>query len=155
MLRAAGAGTAKVIAVCVDKRDAADKIVAVAKEEFPHASLMVRSYDRGHTIDLINAGVDYQIRETFESAMAFGREALRELNVPDPDAEEIREDVRRRDGERLQVQITGGILAGRDLMRGNEPTPGPLIKPAREAKPLSEETAAVAAEDSDDEQSPA
>ena len=152
VLRAAGAATAKVIAICVDKRESTDKIVASIKEEFPLARVMARSYDRGHTLDLIAAGVDYQMRETFESALVFGREALRELDIPDAEADEIIEDVRRRDAERLQVQITGGLMAGRDLMRGNAPTPGPLIKPKREARPLSEETAVVAVED--DERSP-
>jgi glutathione-regulated potassium-efflux system protein KefB len=158
VLRAAGAGSARVIAICADRREATDKIVAAVKEEFPLARIMARSYDRGHTLDLIAAGVDYQMRETFESALAFGREALRELDVPDDEAEEIMEDVRRRDAERLQVQITGGLFAGRDLMRGNAPVPGPLTRPQREARPLSEETAVVAAEDDgpaqENEQSP-
>jgi glutathione-regulated potassium-efflux system protein KefB len=35
VLRAAGAETAKIIAVCVDRRETADRIVAVVKEEFP------------------------------------------------------------------------------------------------------------------------
>ena len=147
VLRAAGAGTAKVIAICVDKRESTDKIVASIKEEFPLARVMARSYDRGHTLDLIAAGVDYQMRETFESALVFGREALRKLDIPDAEADDIIEDVRRRDAERLQVQITGGLMAGRDLMRGNAPTPGPLVKPKREARPLSEETAVVAVDD--------
>ena len=147
VLRAAGAGSAKIIAICIDNQESIDKIVAAIKEEFPLAHVMARSYDRGHTLDLIAAGVDYQIRETFESALTFGREAFRELDIPDEEAEEIIEDVRRRDAERLQVQVTGGIMAGRDLMRGNAPTPGPLVKPKREARPLTEETAVVAAED--------
>jgi glutathione-regulated potassium-efflux system protein KefB len=155
VLRAAGAGSAKVIAICIDRRDSTDKIVAAIREQFPLARLMVRSFDRGHTLDLIAAGVDYQIRETFESALTFGREALREVGVPDEEADDILADVRRRDAERLQVQITGGIYAGRDLMRRSQPMPGPLVKPQREARPLSEETAVVAAEDSDEEQSPA
>jgi glutathione-regulated potassium-efflux system protein KefB len=140
-----------VIAICIDQRESIDKIVASIKEEFPLARVMARSYDRGHTLDLIAAGVDYQMRETFESAVAFGRQALRELDIPDEEAEEIVEDVRRRDAERLQVQATGGLMAGRDLMRGNEPTPGPLVKPKRAAQALSEETAVVAVEDGDEQ----
>ena len=72
MLRASGAGEAEAILVCVDKRDAADRIVALVKAEFPLAKLLVRSYDRGHALKLIEAGVDLQIRETFESALEFG-----------------------------------------------------------------------------------
>ena len=155
VLRAAGAGTAKVIAICVDKKESTDKIVGAIKEEFPLARVMARSYDRGHTLALIAAGVDYEMRETFESAMLFGREALTELGVPAEEADQILADVRRRDSERLQVQMTGGLTAGGDLMRGNMPTPTPLTKPKRAAQALSEETAVVAAEGADEEQSPA
>ena len=86
VLRAAGAGSAKIVAVCIDDRDSADKIVAIVKSEFPIAKLLVRSYDRGHTLDLIGAGVDYEIRETFESAMKFGEAALVALGVPEAEA---------------------------------------------------------------------
>jgi glutathione-regulated potassium-efflux system protein KefB len=155
VLRAAGAGEAKIIAVCIDNREATDKVVAAAKVAFPLARILARAYDRGHTLDLIAAGVDYEVRETFESAMVFGGEALRTLGVPDAEADEILAGVRRRDMERLQLQMTGGLTAGRDLTIKNEPQPTPLSRPKREAKALSEETAVVAAEGADEEQSPA
>lgn len=52
-------------------------------------------------------------------------------------------DVRRRDEERLDLQITGGITAGRSLLRGNMPTPepAPLTVPRRPARGLNEEAA--------------
>jgi glutathione-regulated potassium-efflux system protein KefB len=131
VLRAAGGGHAKAIAVCIDNRTAADKIVQVAQAEFPLARLLVRSYDRGHTLDLISAGVDYEIRETFESAMAFGEAALRELGVPAEEAAEVVEGVRRRDAERLELQMAEGVFAGRDLVRGAKPLPTPLSPPKR------------------------
>jgi glutathione-regulated potassium-efflux system protein KefB len=146
VLRAAGAGTAKVVAVCIDRRASADRIVEVMKSAFPLAKLLVRSYDRGHTLDLIAAGVDYQIRETFESAMKFGEAALIELGVPEAEAAEVAEGVRRRDDERLKLQMVDGILAGRDLTHKNVPTPTPLTPPKREGRPLSEETAVIASD---------
>jgi glutathione-regulated potassium-efflux system protein KefB len=146
VLRAAGAGSAKIIAICVDKRETADRIVELAKAEFPLARLLVRSYDRGHTLDLIAAGVDYQIRETFESAMTFGAAALHELGVPDEEAVEIVAGVRERDAERLRLQQVEGIFGGRGILK-TEPTPTPLTPPKRESRPLSAETAVVAAEE--------
>jgi glutathione-regulated potassium-efflux system protein KefB len=145
VLRAAGAETAKIIAVCVDKRETADRIVEIARAEFPLSRLLVRSYDRGHTLDLIGAGVDYQIRETFESAIAFGAAALRELGVGDLDITELIIGVRERDAERLKLQQAEGIYAGQGTLK-TEPTPTPLTPPRRESRPLSEETAVVAAE---------
>jgi glutathione-regulated potassium-efflux system protein KefB len=131
VLRAAGAGEARAILVCVDKHDAADRAVALAKAEFPQAKLLVRSYDRGHALKLVEVGVDVQIRETFESALKFGELALRELGVPEDEAAETAEDIRRRDAERFALETTGGLLAGRDLLHGNAPKPVPFTTPKR------------------------
>ena len=50
------------------------ELVALAKAEFPQAKLLVRSYDREHALKLVEAGVDVQIRETFESALQVRRD---------------------------------------------------------------------------------
>ena len=133
VLHASGAATAEAIVVCVDKPETADRIVQLVKAEFPHAKLFVRAYDRGHVLRLVAAGVDYQIREMFESAMKLSHRLLLDLGVDPGVAEETIADVRRRDDERLDLQIAGGLTAGRWLMRGNMPTPRPepLSKPRR------------------------
>lgn len=144
VLQASGAGTAKMIAVCIDDRRAANRIVELVKSEFPLAQVLVRSFDREHALELIQAGVDYQIRETFESAMKFGEEALRRLAVPEEELAEIVQRLRARDAERVSLEIAGGLMAGRALIQGNVPRPTPFTQPQRPARPLSEETAAVA-----------
>jgi glutathione-regulated potassium-efflux system protein KefB len=133
VLRASGASKAEAILVCVDKPEVADKIVQICKAEFPLAKLYVRAFDRGHSLRLIQAGVDYQVRETFESALLFGREVLVGLGHAAEVAEEAIEDVRRRDSERLDLQLAGGLSAGRWLLRGNmrTPEPEPLMTPPR------------------------
>lgn len=151
VLRAAGAGTAKIIAICVDKRESTDKIVELIKSEFPLARVLVRSYDRGHTIDLINAGVDYQIRETYESALLFGEAALRELGAENEEVAAIMDGVRQRDQERLELQLAEGIFAGRDLVRGARPEPTPLSPPKRPGKTINEQEAAAAEAEEEDE----
>lgn len=145
VLRASGAATAEAILVCVDKPETADRIVSLVKAEFPHAKLFVRAFDRGHVLRLIGAGVDYQIRETFESALAFSGAVMRELGFSDIDVAETLEDVRDRDAQRLEMQIAGGIEAGRALLRGNMPTPEPtpLVVPRRGGRALNEEAADV------------
>lgn len=129
VLQASGAAKAEAILVCVDKREAADKIVDLVKNAFPLTKLMVRAFDRGHSMDLIRKRVDFQIRETFESAMLFGQTALRELGVPEDAVAEIIEDTRRRDEERLELQVAGDMTSGRDLIHSNAPKPAPLTKP--------------------------
>jgi glutathione-regulated potassium-efflux system protein KefB len=125
VLRASGAEKVEAILVCIDKPAAADHIVEIARAEFPHAKLFVRAFDRGHQLRLIAANVDFQIRETFESALVFGEAVLAELGLPADQAAETIADVRRRDKERLALQVVSGIQAGRSLMRGNMTTPMP------------------------------
>lgn len=143
VLRASGAADAETVLVCVDKPEVADRIVELMKSEFPLTKLFVRAYDRGHSIRLIEAGVEYHIRETFESALTFGEQVLVDLGFNAEDARETIEDVRRRDEERLTLQVSGGLQAGRNLMRGNmvTPQPVPYVKPRRESRPLNEEAA--------------
>jgi glutathione-regulated potassium-efflux system protein KefB len=139
LLEASGARKVKLIAVCVDNRFTATKIAEIVMEDFPDTRLMVRSYDREHALELAHKGVETQIRETFESAMLFGETGLRELGVPDGEAAEIVDELRRRDAERYALEIAGGIGAGRDLLRGNMPKPTPYTKPKRAGRVLREQ----------------
>jgi glutathione-regulated potassium-efflux system protein KefB len=126
VLTASGAREAEAILVCVDDRASASRIAELVKAEFPLAGLIVRSYDRRHSIELIRAGVDVEVRETLESALLFGTAALERLGVPPAEAQAITEDIRRRDRARLAVQISEGLLAGREFMHANGPVPEPL-----------------------------
>ncbi len=144
VLRTAGAGSAKLIAVAVDKKDTANRIVELAKAEFPLAELYVRSFDRAHTLELYAEGVAYEIRETFESAIRFGEASLRGLGASADEAAAVAADIRRRDLERLEIQKVEGITGGRDRLIRQGPTPTPLTEPKRESRPLNEETAVVA-----------
>ncbi|MET1162286.1 MAG: monovalent cation:proton antiporter-2 (CPA2) family protein, partial [Pseudoxanthomonas sp.] len=145
VLHSSGADKARAIAVCIDDKVAANRIVELAKAEFPQARLLVRSYDREHSLELINAGVDYQIRETFESAVNFGAAALVELGVSQDEADRIATEIRRRDAERFDLEMAGGNLrAGAGMMLNNTvPKPTPFTTPRREGQALSEETAEV------------
>jgi glutathione-regulated potassium-efflux system protein KefB len=140
ILHAAGAGRAEAILICVDKPEPAIRIAEVLKEEFPLVKVLARAYDRGAAISLIHAGVDYQIRETLESALAFGSTALQRLGVPEADIADIIENVRRRDAERFEMQVAGGIYAGSALLQKNSPVPTPLSTPRQPGRGLSEET---------------
>jgi len=125
VLQASGAAQAQAILVCVEKPEVTDRIVELCKAEFPLAKLYVRSFDRGHSLRLIQAGVDYQIRETFESALVFGREVLTGLGFGEEEARATIEDVRARDQQRVELELVGGLEAGKSMMRGNMVTPQP------------------------------
>ncbi len=131
VLRAAGVDHAKIVVVCTQKREVTDKIVELVQDEYPHAKLFVRSYDRIHSIALRNRNVDYELRETLESGLLFGRRTLEALGVSEVDAYEIGEDIRRRDEQRLVLQVSKGLEAGRDMLYSEPVKPEPLVKPKR------------------------
>jgi glutathione-regulated potassium-efflux system protein KefB len=143
ILHAAGAGRAEAVLVCVDKGDAAVMIARHVKAEFPLVPVFARAYDRRASMQLVREGVDYQIRETFESAIKFGEEVLVRLGVAPEEAAETVEDVRRRDRQRLELQIAGDIQSGNALFKGNMPVPTPLQPPRQAGRALNEETAAA------------
>jgi glutathione-regulated potassium-efflux system protein KefB len=143
VLRASGAGAAEAVLVCVDKPETTDRIVALVKSEFPHAKVFARSFDRGHSMRLVKAGVDYQLRELFESSLTFSGAVLRHLGFSDLQIGETLEEVRENDAERFELQLAGGIEAGRGLFRNNTttPKPTPFTVPRREGRALNEEAA--------------
>jgi monovalent cation:proton antiporter-2 (CPA2) family protein len=147
VLRAAGAGRTDLVCICIDDREAALEIVEILHEEFPQARSYVRAYDRIHAIDLMNLDVDYQIRETFESALAFGQATIEELGVDAATAKAVVDDVRRRDIARLMMQKVEGLMGGVDMLHGTRLEPQPLTDPRKRAHGLSEETRDLIGED--------
>ncbi len=135
VLRAAGIERAKIVAVCTQKQEITDRIVDMVQAEYPNARIFARAYDRLHTLSLRARGVDYELRETFESGLVFGRKTLEGLGVGDNEAQAIMEDIRKRDEARLVIQEAEGISAGRDMLHFEPVKPEPLIKPRRETPP--------------------
>src|SRR5215469_14645017 len=138
VLRAAGAREARVIAVCIDDPEAASRIVDLVQAEFSGAKLYVRSFDRRHTLQLLAKGIDFELRETYESALVFGRKTLEALGLDSERAAAVEEFVRRRDLDRLVLQQAEGISAGTDLLR-TRMIHEPFSKPTRQVRPLNPE----------------
>jgi glutathione-regulated potassium-efflux system protein KefB len=151
ILHAAGAGRANAVLICVDKGEVAVQIAALLRHEYPLLQVLARSYDRGVSLQLMNAGVDFQVRETFESALMFGENTLKALGVDEAEAAEVIEDVRRRDQARFDEQLAGmdPVQAAGKLLKGNMPVPTPLTPPRRAGRALNEETQAVLEDSAD------
>lgn len=139
VLRAAGIEKAKIVAVCTHRKEITNKIVELIQSECPDMRIYARSYDRVHSIELRSRDVEYELRETLESGLLFGRRTLEGLGVSEDEAYEIGEDIRRRDEERLKLQAQEGIQAGRDLMHNRPVKPEPLVKPKRPVQSVREE----------------
>ncbi len=143
ILHASGAGHADAILVCTDTAGTTSHIVQLLKSEFPLVKVLARAYDRGHALQLIKQGVDFQLRETAESAFVFGEAALRALGVAEDTARAVSDDMRRRDAERLELQTLGDLYAGKDLLANNTLPAAPLIPPRQEGQVIDPSAAAA------------
>jgi len=138
VLRAAGAEEAQLFCVCVNDAQTTNRIVDLLVESFDHGEIYARAWDRAHTLELIEKGVDYELRETYESALVFGGEALKALGLDREEVDETLADVRRRDAERLAWQRSGDFSSGRHLMHP-QVEPEPLVPPEKHRGPRDEE----------------
>jgi len=89
LLRAAGAENARLLVIAIDERQKAIDMIHSARMQFPGLKILVRAYDRTHAYELIHAGADFIVRETFGSALATGEEALRLLGHSDARAKHM------------------------------------------------------------------
>jgi len=144
ILHASGASTAEAIVVCVDSKETTNRIVELVTHEFPLVKLLVRSYDREHSLHLVKQKVDYMIRETFESAIKFGGVILERLGVDEDEVKRISDEIRERDEERFETEIAADdVYAGVGLQyshRHPRPT-SPLLRPKQVGRILNDEEA--------------
>lgn len=110
LLRQAGAADARLIAFCIDHDKVTPELATNVKQAFPNARLLVRAFDRRSVMRLGEAEVDYIVREVFESAVAMGREALDCLDMEPEFVDEVEEEYRARDRDRLAAQTASGDL---------------------------------------------
>lgn len=142
ILHASGASTAEAIVICVDSKQTTNRIVELVTHEFQLAKVLVRSYDREHSLHLVKQQVDYMIRETFESAIKFGEVILEQLGVDEDEVRMISNEIRERDNERFETEIAADdVYAGVGLQYSHShPRPtAPLIRPKQAGRILNDE----------------
>ena len=88
--------------MAIDDKDKAVELVAPPREYFPNLTILARAFDRRHAYELIRAGGDAVERETFESALAFGRKALVRLGFTERRAVKAANVFREKDLELLK-----------------------------------------------------
>lgn len=140
ILHTSGADTAEAILICVDKKETVNKIAELVSVEFPLAKLIVRSYDREHSLYLSKHNVDFMVRETFESAITFGKIALQQLGVSPEEVQQLGDDIRTLDNQRFETEVAADdVNAGIGMQytqRNPRPT-APLIKPQHSGQLLN------------------
>ena len=101
LLKSAGAENARLLVIAIDEREKVLNMIQSVRSHFPGLKILVRAYDRTHAYELIHAGADFIVRETFGSAMAMGEEALKLLGTGEARA--------RRMAERFDQHDTEGM----------------------------------------------
>jgi len=89
LLQAAGASRARLLVVGVDDADKALEIIDTAQAHFPNLKILARAVDRRHAYEILHRNVDGFRRETFESALKMGTDALKLLGLEPEKAERI------------------------------------------------------------------
>ena len=101
LLRAAGAEESDALVVAVDDTEIAVRTVEVAKTSFPNLKIYARARDRRHAYQLIGAGADVVIRETFHSALEATRRLLADVGLSEQESRRLTETFQRHDEARL------------------------------------------------------
>ncbi|MBW4461854.1 MAG: glutathione-regulated potassium-efflux system protein KefC [Nodosilinea sp. WJT8-NPBG4] len=79
LLYAAGAAEAKLFVMAIDDVERSLHTIDLVKQHFPHLKILARAIDRRHAYELLRRDVAVVERETFESALSLGAQALKLL----------------------------------------------------------------------------
>ena len=104
VLRAAGAGHAKVLVLATAAMATSLHIAETAKRQFPNLTIVARAHNRRHAHKLMDAGVDHIIRDTLLSSIAMGERVLEKLGLDDNDIRHVSDMFRERDEKLLLEQ---------------------------------------------------
>lgn len=81
LLKSAGAGRAKLFVIAIDDHEKALQMAEEVRKHFPHLQILARATGRRQAFDLLDRGVDHVFRETFDSALRMGTDALQLLGM--------------------------------------------------------------------------
>jgi voltage-gated potassium channel Kch len=76
LLEAAGAAEAKIIIIAIDNAEKRLEMVETVKKHFPHLHILVRASNRYDAYDLMNAGMLHVYRESVDTSVRLGVDAM-------------------------------------------------------------------------------
>ncbi len=116
VLATAGAQDAKAVILCMDDPSAVNHAVEALHELCPAVTILAVAHDRFHEIQLRRLDPDVIVRETMESSLLIARETLSRLGHADGLVDEVIQEFRVRDRERLLAQASDGEEAAKHLL---------------------------------------
>lgn len=112
----AGALDAKAVILCMDDPASVNHAVAALRERAPALPIFAVAHDRMHEISLRPLGPDFIVRETLESSLLLARNVLERLGFNERLIDDVVQEFRKRDRERLLAQMDYGPEAGKNFM---------------------------------------
>jgi monovalent cation:proton antiporter-2 (CPA2) family protein len=106
LLHAAGAASARLLVLAIDDPDKILEVVHTAKKHFPRLKILARATSRAHAYELLEAGVEQVYRETLDSSLRLGIEALRLLGTRAYQAHRAARTFRQQDEQALRELAT-------------------------------------------------
>ena len=102
LLHTTGIEDARLFVAAIDNRDKLTALVEHVAKHYPKVRILARAHDRHHVYELEKAGAHCVQRETFDSALNLGRDALIELGLHPFRAERKKQAFRAHDFETLE-----------------------------------------------------
>jgi CPA2 family monovalent cation:H+ antiporter-2 len=99
LLRAAGAERARLLVLALDTPERTRDLVKTARKHFPHLVILARAFDWDDAHDLIASGVTHVYRESLDSSLRMGQDALGMLDFRAHQAHRAAQKFRRHDEE--------------------------------------------------------
>ena len=106
LLIAAGAEKARLLVLALDTPERTLDLVHTAHKHFPHLQILARAFDWQDAHDLLDAGVPYVYRETLDTSLRLGTDALRLLGFRAYQAQRAAQTFLRHDEESVRA-LTG------------------------------------------------
>jgi glutathione-regulated potassium-efflux system ancillary protein KefC len=103
LLRIAGAPQAKVLVIAIDDIEQSIELAEIAREHFPHLTIVARARNVQHYYQLKERGVTLIERETLDSALMSGRSALEAMGFQRHQARTLAMRFRRHSIEQIEA----------------------------------------------------
>ncbi|MFT5085795.1 MAG: monovalent cation:proton antiporter-2 (CPA2) family protein [Candidatus Latescibacterota bacterium] len=102
LLHAAGAHSAKLLLLAIDDPEKTNLIAKQVRQHYPQLRVMARAESLHHTYELMHIGIDSVFRETYDTALAMGVEALKAVGFRAYQAQRAARTFKRHDTEAMR-----------------------------------------------------
>jgi voltage-gated potassium channel Kch len=104
LLRAAGAQRARLLILSIGDRARTLEIVRTVQQNFPDLTILARAHTRQEAYELLDAGVAHVYRESLDTSLRLGIDALRMLGIRATQAYRAAQTFRRHDERNVREQ---------------------------------------------------